>query len=1649
MYPHPRYIAWVALAAVALPTSHAAPVLNEIMFRSGTAYPEDNTLEFVEIHNPDAESVDLSGWALTDGVSCVFPSGTILVAGGFLVVAADPTALATSGGFSGAVGPWTGRLANDGERITLSRPDDSGAWITVDTVRYADEGDWATRTRDSLGGWSWSSPAASSGKSLERRNPRLAVDNGQNWGPSSSVGGSPGVANSLFVGDIAPVITEVLHAPAVPTSSDNVVISCTLVDESAAPALNAVLWWRDASSTSPGSFTATAMTGESSGRFSATLPARAARQIVEFYVEATDGTNSRTWPAPSTEGQNTNCTFQVDDEVYTGPAPVYRLVLTAAENQAFASVNPRSDRQFNVTLVASRGADTTIRYLSSMRIRGNSSRQYSIKPLRIGIPSDNRWDGVKTFLIGTRAAPLQYLAHAAQRAAGLVAADVTPIEVRRQGIEYSVASGSTADYGKLVRVENFNGDYVDNHFPEAVDAQVYRKVSITNWSAAGTNPPSHPDSTWSGWSKENNSGANDWSDVIAFSSTWQQLAAPHFTGASSGNVASGTWRGTAFTDTELATLSTIVDLDYLARWLAVQIIMPNYEPNLSTGEDDDYAGAFVSDGTHTRFYPLPHDMDTTFGSGEQTFAYDAVPLYDTTEAGSTGMGGGAVMKPLQPLLGNSTTAGNAAFRAKYLTAVRELFGSVFDADTSTNATPAFHRFVDNHLGDWVSTSARNAIKTFMTNRQSYLLGVIGSAKITPVDGTSTATKNADTTPALRLNEILVSNTSVHAHGTAFPDVIELHNAGSTAVDLSGKRLGDADDPTAYTFPDGTTIAAGGYMLVYADSDTSGAGLHTGFALDAEGDEVFLHDSTAAGGALLDSLKFGFQIADLSLARTSSDASVWALASPTLGAANNEALSTGDVDDVVVNEWAGSIHLRTDKDFIELYNPSTSPVALGGARITDDILSRPARYDFRKLSFIPARGFLVLDTDKLEFGLDGDFDHVFFVGENGALIDQVDFVSQPEDHSTGRTTDGAATWTTFAVPTPGLPNDTSLPHGYTSLLNDLRISEVMFKPVAPSSAGDYEFVELRNIGSTTLDLSGVRFTNGIDYVFASGTTLAPGAQLVVCKKRSTFLARYPDAEVALASGNFSGSLDNSGETLALTLPEPWDVHILRFRYESDWYPLSSDSGYSLVVRSPGSTAARDWSESWAWNASSAVGGDPAGFPMTASSIEITSATTAAATVGEPFVYALTADEPPTSYTALGLPAGLSFDAASGTIAGTPTTAGSYAIDLSVSTAESTGAATLTLTVAAAVIAAQSGDVAATAGATTSLSVDVNGASSVGFQWQQLVAGVWADVPGATSSTLTLPSTQTFHSGAYRVLVVANGVASTVSVATIEVAAAAASDARLLNLSTRALALTGDDVLIPGFVVSGTGTKRLLVRAAGPALFAFGIEDFLVDPAMTIKRLDPVTGSWSDIATNDDWTDGPDPLSVDEAAASLGAFELAVDSRDAALLLDLVPGQYTVVAAGKAESTGVAIVELYEADESAPTARLANISNRGWVGTGGHVMIPGFVVSDEGARTFLIRAVGPTLADYGLEAVLENPILTVFHGSTAILSNDDWQENPSAATTAAAAELVGAFPLADGSRDAALVVTLEPGGYTVQASGADGGTGTALVEIYLVP
>ena len=286
-------------------------------------------------------------------------------------------------------------------------------------------------------------------------------------------------------------------------------------------------------------------------------------------------------------------------------------------------------------------------------------------------------------------------------------------------------------------------------------------------------------------------------------------------------------------------------------------------------------------------------------------------------------------------------------------------------------------------------------------------------------------------------------------------------------------------------------------------------------------------------------------------------------------------------------------------------------------------------------------------------------------------------------------------------------------------------------------------------------------------------------------------------------------------------------------------------------------------------------------------------------------------------------------------------------------------------------------------------------------------------------------------------------------------------RLINLSGRAAVGDGEDSVIAGTVAWRTGSRpmRLLVRGVGPALGPFGVSPALPDPVLHFFDQSSTTV----LATNSGW--GGDPYLRDVFAA-LGAFPFPADSSDAAMVrTSIAQGSYTVQLSSQAGRGGVGLIELYDfgpdADQALPDIGrnwqetfLVNLSVRARVGPGSKTLIGGFVIWDPAnfgrSMKVLIRAVGPTLAGYGIQHSLANPKLTLFDAAGAgVATNDDWGQNPDPAALAATMKAVGAFALPAGSKDAALLLDLPAGIYTAHVAGADGGTGVALLEIYRVP
>ena len=273
----------------------------------------------------------------------------------------------------------------------------------------------------------------------------------------------------------------------------------------------------------------------------------------------------------------------------------------------------------------------------------------------------------------------------------------------------------------------------------------------------------------------------------------------------------------------------------------------------------------------------------------------------------------------------------------------------------------------------------------------------------------------------------------------------------------------------------------------------------------------------------------------------------------------------------------------------------------------------------------------------------------------------------------------------------------------------------------------------------------------------------------------------------------------------------------------------------------------------------------------------------------------------------------------------------------------------------------------------------------------------------------------------------------------------SQTNLSNISTRSFVETGEHVMIGGFIVQGSGPKRVIIRAIGPELTQFGINDALANP-----RLELHNGNGAVIGSNDDWqtTILGGVITGNQVSAIQSSGHAPTAASESAIIANLQPGNYTAVVRGVNNITGVALVEVYDLDAGA-SSNLSNISTRSFVETGEHVMIGGFIVQGSGPKRVIIRAIGPELTQFGINDALANPRLELHNGNGAVIgSNDDWQTTilggVITGNQVSAIQSSGHAPTA--ASESAIIANLQPGNYTAVVRGVNNTTGVALVEVY---
>ncbi len=1030
-------------------------VISEIMFHPASEQVVD---EWIELRNRGTNVVNLAGWKLNRAVDFVFPSVN-LPAGGYLVVAANVAAFnAKYPGVTGVVGGWLGRLSNSRDEIELEDP--SGNQVNL--VAYADGGDWALRTA-TVEGWDWSCPADGFGSSLELRQISLPNGNGQNWASSISVNGTPGAVNSVAVANLPPMILDVTHFPAVPRSTNSVTILARLLDESAT-GLTVTLWHRDA--TTLPAFTSVPMLDNGlsndgtagDGIYGVVLPPQASGKITEFYVEASDAfSNTRTWPAAADIGggtfvQDANAMFQVDDEAYAGKQAIYRMVMRAGD---LSELNSRTDQaggrtKRNVTLITIEGGDVQIRYNCATRRRGASSFGRNPPTMKFDIPADRPWNNKTSFNLNSDHTYAQVVGSAISLKAGLPTAYAHAVQLRFNGVNQSQSGDSM--YGSYAHVETADGEWARDHYPEDGNGNVYNKRRPEcALEYRGTDPAVY---IGCAYSKESNGSENDWSDLVNLFFALDPDTTP--------------------ADQYVQAVRRNANVEMWMRYFAVNYLMDNNETALSNGADDDYD--MYRGILDPRFIIVSHDFDSIFGSsggspGSDIFLAaaripnvsrflhhpDFEPLYFAEYRHQlAGLFNTNSLFPLMDqVLGDWVPAAtidsmkavavgrmNAALAALPAApvVVRATISGEPDSPTYLNSAAlnvggadiTQYRYRVNN-GAWSADRlVSQPLSLSGLANGHYTVYVVGrnSSGTWQADADATVSKTWAVLSSLRgvvINEVLARNESAVNHEGTTPDYIELYNSGAASIDLSGLRLtDDLDDPNKYTIPAGTTLAAGAYRVLFANNQDATSGLHIGFGIDGDGDNVYLVDRATNGARVIDSVKFGWQLANLSIGRQTNGQ--WGLCVPTLGAANVSS-ATGSQTTLRINEWLATPGGAFFEDFVELYNPDALPVNLGGLWMTDQPIGQPFRHQIAPLSFVDGYGYrpFVADGNKsggpnhLDFSLSGEVGEIALVAGDGAMIDCVIYGLQFAGVSQGRSPNGGTRIAYFDVPTPGAGN----------------------------------------------------------------------------------------------------------------------------------------------------------------------------------------------------------------------------------------------------------------------------------------------------------------------------------------------------------------------------------------------------------------------------------------------------------------------------------------------------------------------------------------------------------------------------------------------------------------------------------------------------
>lgn len=585
-------------------------VINEIHYHPSDLEDPDQTTEFLELANADSEPVDLSGWAISDGVVFTFPNGTVVAPGGYIVIAKDSAALQARTGYAGALQWLSGSLNNAGERVTIV----NSIGAVIDSVLYGDRG-------------AWPRAADGDGPSLELINPAMANQYGQAWRASLIPYGTPGAQNSVYQSQPAPLVVETAHVPAIPVGNQSVLIRTVVLDDT--PGVTVTLHYRP-DQDPPVAYSSMPMSDDGTSGdeapgdnlYAATLPGLPYPQRYDFYITADDGVSVTTFPSGHTTldqwGQPSQTLLcQFSDLPVPTDHPAYHILVrqfhrTIQQNQVF----PDRGMAFDATFIDGSG---NIYYNVSQRYRGQSSLFAFPESYRVDFASDNRLMSpmgfpVRALLLNSQSPVRQSLGMSLFEDAGIPASRHGFVRLRVNDINYDVAyiQANNGFNGVYVAMERLDNDFLDSQNgavqPDrelSSDGNLYRGNTNAGLEWRGPHPDAYRADIFDmfGYTKENNESADDWSDLIHLCDRLNNVSDAEFPAAA----------------------AAVIDEDEWLKWFAVHMVLGNREGGLYRDTGDDYFLWMSPDPQNYDAKLLPWDMDSVLREANETIWRTTVP----------------------------------------------------------------------------------------------------------------------------------------------------------------------------------------------------------------------------------------------------------------------------------------------------------------------------------------------------------------------------------------------------------------------------------------------------------------------------------------------------------------------------------------------------------------------------------------------------------------------------------------------------------------------------------------------------------------------------------------------------------------------------------------------------------------------------------------------------------------------------------------------------------------------------------------------------------------------------------------------------------------------------------------------------------------